>query len=200
MNLPNKLTVLRIILVPFIVLFMLPLPISPGIDAFLDGHGMFIALLLFIVAALTDYFDGAIARRRNLVSNFGKFLDPIADKLLILSVLIAFVQLDRVHAVVPILFLFRDFVVTGVRLLGAGQRTVIAANSMGKAKTVSQIMGVILIMMEYGLRSNFALLLSDYLPYLYYLSDAVIVVALALSLFSAAQYVRLNRGLLSDGD
>lgn len=198
MNLPNKLTIIRIILVPFILLFMLPLPFAfaAGWNGFIHRFGMILALFVFVVASITDYYDGKIARDRNLVSNFGKFLDPIADKLLILSVTIALVQINRIHALVPIVFLFRDFVVTGVRMLGAEQQHVIAANNLGKAKTVSQIVAVIIIMVELALRSIVPQAWLPFVKYLQYPGDAAILLAVVLAMVSGYQYILHNLVLL----
>ncbi len=198
MNLPNKLTIVRIILVPFILVFMLPLPFAfaAGWNEFVFRYGMILALFVFVIASITDYYDGKIARSQNLVSNFGKFLDPIADKLLILSVTIALVQLNRIHALVPIIFLFRDFVVTGVRMLGAEQQHVIAANNLGKAKTVSQIVAVIIIMVELALRTIVPVDWLPYVAYLKYPGDAAIWIAVVLAVVSGYQYILNNLSLL----
>lgn len=203
MNLPNKLTIMRIILVPFVLVFMLPLPFlaeTSAWNAFVSTYGMLIALIIFSIASLTDYYDGKIARSQNLVSNFGKFLDPIADKLLILSVTIALVQLNRLHAIVPIVFLFRDFVVTGVRMLGAEKQHVIAANNLGKAKTVSQIVAVLIIMVEMAFLAIVPVAWSPYFKYLSYLGDISMLVAVVLALVSGYQYLKNNSSLLSFDD
>ncbi len=198
MNLPNKLTILRIILVPFVLLFMLPLPFAflASWNQFVLSYGMIVALILFVVASITDYYDGKIARTQNLVSNFGKFLDPIADKLLILSVTIALVQLNRIHTLVPVVFLFRDFVVTGVRMLGAEQQKVIAANNLGKAKTVSQMVAVIIIMVELALVQILPASMHEYVRYLRYPGDIAMLVAVLLALVSGYQYLMNNKELL----
>ena len=128
MNLPNKLTILRILLVPFIILcFYLP-----------AAWGMWIAVALFVAAAVTDTVDGRYARAHNMVTDFGKFMDPIADKLLVNAVLIMLTAEGKVPAVVTILFIAREFVVSGLRLVAASRGVVLAAGSLGKIKTTLQ--------------------------------------------------------------
>ncbi len=136
MNLPNKLTLLRIILVPFFVAAML-------ID--FPMHYL-VALAIFGAASLTDLFDGKIARKRGLVTDFGKFSDPIADKILVMSALLCFVQLGLSDCVIVIIALFREFTVTSIRLLAAGEGKVVAANIWGKVKTVTQMVAIIAVL------------------------------------------------------
>lgn len=135
MNLPNKLTVGRIILVPFFVALML-------IDFPLNHLA---ALLIFIAASLTDLFDGKIARKHNLVTDFGKFADPLADKILVLSALLCFVQNGYCDCVAVIIVLFREFAVTSIRLIAASKGKVVAANIWGKVKTVTQMIAIIAV-------------------------------------------------------
>ena len=128
MNLPNKLTILRILLVPFIILcFYLP-----------PSWGMGIGVVLFVVAAATDTLDGRYARSHNMVTDFGKFMDPIADKLLVNSVLVMLTAQGTVPPVVTILFIAREFVISGLRLVAAGKGVVLAAGNLGKIKTTLQ--------------------------------------------------------------
>lgn len=136
MNLPNKLTVLRILLVPFFVAALL-------IDFPLNNLA---ALALFGAASLTDLFDGKIARRRGLVTDFGKFADPLADKILVISALLCFVQLGLCDCVAVIIVLFREFTVTSIRLIAASKGKVIAANIWGKVKTVTQMTAIICVL------------------------------------------------------
>ena len=136
MNLPNKLTLGRIILVPFFVAALLiPFPL----------HTL-AALLLFIAASVTDLLDGKIARKNHLVTDFGKFADPLADKILVLSALLCFVQLGWCDCVAVIVVLFREFAVTSIRLIAASKGKVVAANIWGKVKTVTQMVAIIVIM------------------------------------------------------
>ncbi len=137
MNTPNKLTLLRILLVPFFVLFLL-LPSIP--------HHYLLAGLVFGAAALTDHFDGSLARKHGQITDFGKFADPLADKILVASAFVCFVQLDLVGAVAVIIILFREFLVTSIRLVASGKGKVIAANKWGKAKTISQIVAILMIL------------------------------------------------------
>lgn len=133
MNTPNKLTVLRICLVPFMVVaLLLNFP-----------HHYLVAGLLFGAASLTDYFDGKIARQQNLITDFGKFADPLADKILVISVFVCFVFLKLCDPVLVIIVLFREFMVTSIRLVAAANGTVIAANLWGKVKTVTQMIALI---------------------------------------------------------
>jgi len=137
MNLPNKLTIMRIIMVPFFVLFLL----CPGIP-----HHYLWAAILFGGAALTDHFDGAIARKNNQITNFGKFLDPLADKILVVSALVCFVDLRLASTWFVLLIIAREFMVTSIRLVAADNGVVIAANNWGKTKTISQIIAIIVIL------------------------------------------------------
>lgn len=139
MNLPNKLTLLRIILVPFFVAFLLLNNIP---------HHYLIALIIFAVASLTDMLDGKIARKYNMVTDFGKFADPLADKILVISAFACFIQLDMVNAVFIILVLFREFTVTSIRLVAVENGKVVAANIWGKAKTVSQMAAIIVVLLS----------------------------------------------------
>ena len=135
MNLPNKLTVLRILLVPFVIAAIL-----------IDFPFHFTAAgLLFGAAAITDAFDGKIARRDNLITDFGKFADPLADKILVISVLVCFVKLGLCGAIPLIIIIFREFTVTSVRLVAASKGNVIAANMWGKVKTVAQIIAIVAV-------------------------------------------------------
>lgn len=133
MNLPNKLTVLRILIVPFMVATLLiEFPFH-----------MFVSGVLFGIASITDYFDGKIAREKNLITNFGKFADPIADKILVISALVCFLSMGLCDPIILIIVLFREFVVTSIRLCAASSGTVVAANMWGKLKTVTQIIAIV---------------------------------------------------------
>lgn len=132
---PNMICIFRMVLVPFILLFMLESPITAN---FTVQTRFLISGIIFGVAILSDAVDGKIARRFDAVTNFGKFLDPIADKLLVLSVLMAFIELDVLSSVPVVLILAREFFVTGLRLGAAGKGAVVAANYWGKVKTTLQ--------------------------------------------------------------
>lgn len=137
MNTPNKLTVVRILLVPAFMVFLLVTVIPLH---------MWLALLCFVLASVTDFVDGFLARKNNQVTTFGKFLDPLADKLLVISALVCFVQLGLGDAWVAMIIVARELLVTSLRLIAAGSGTVIAANLWGKVKTVSQIIAIVGVM------------------------------------------------------
>lgn len=141
MNLPNKLTILRVLLVPVFVLFMLT-----------DLGGQYsniIALVIFVVASLTDSLDGYLARKNNLVTNFGKFMDPLADKLLVCSALLCLMELDRIPAWMVLIIIAREFIISGFRLVASDNGVVIAASYWGKVKTVVQVVMIIALLIEF---------------------------------------------------
>ena len=176
MNLPNKLTLFRVVLIPFFVFFLL----AP----YFEGYGNYIAVAIFIVASLTDMLDGKIARKYNLVTNFGKFMDPLADKLLVCSALICFIELDRLPAWIVIIIIGREFIISGFRLIAAENGVVIAANYWGKFKTVSQMIMIILLML--GLGGIFEIL-----------TQIFIWLSVALTVISLLTYIMQNRNVLS---
>lgn len=145
MNLPNKVTLCRIILIPF----MMIVPLFGIESKFLGINvGNLIELAIFLIASFTDYLDGHIARKNNLVTNFGKFLDPIADKLLVLTALMMFVEAGKLPAWIPVVIAAREFMVSGIRMLAAGEGNVIAASMLGKIKTVSQMVAISLAFVD----------------------------------------------------
>lgn len=152
MNLPNKLSMLRILLIPIILLFLLPINLfgfePTGWNLFINDFGRIFAALLFIVASLTDYADGVIARKYNLITNLGKFLDSLADKMLVISVLIALVDIGRISSIFVVIIVLREFMVTGLRLLASNKGVVMAAEMIGKIKTVTQMIAIIYILFE----------------------------------------------------
>ena len=140
MNLPNKITVARMLLIPIMII----VPYL-GLNNILFGSvtiGSFITLIIFLIASFTDFLDGYLARKNNLVTTFGKFLDPIADKLLVLSALIMLVEQGIIPGWIPIIIAAREFIVSGIRMLAAGDGKVIAASWYGKVKTVSQMIAI----------------------------------------------------------
>lgn len=140
MNLPNKLTVMRVILVPFFIFFLLcDIPFGAQANSVL-------ALIVFIAASVTDALDGHIARSRNLVTNFGKFLDPLADKVLVISALVCFIQMGLVGAVPVIIIIAREFMVSGLRLVTANEGIVVAAGIWGKLKTAFTMVAIVIIL------------------------------------------------------
>lgn len=196
MNLPNKITTLRMILVVFVATFLL-LPSEwfmtiPYIDVSLN---FFIAWILFIIASLSDMLDGKIARKYNMVTDYGKFMDPIADKLLINTTLIILASYGpiRVNVICVIIMIARDIVVDAVRLNAMRKNVVVAANIFGKLKTVFQMVAIILIMVnDFNLDS--LLHLNDN----YYLGQLFMYVATLTSLISGIIYVIQNRNVFSE--
>lgn len=176
MNLPNKLTVLRMIMVPFFVLFMLT---DIGGDA-----NKWITLVIFCVASLTDLLDGKIARARNLVTNFGKFMDPLADKLLVCSALICLIELHKIPAWMVIIIIAREFIISGFRLVASDNGVVIAASYWGKFKTTFQMIAV-------------CLLIAD-IPVLHLLTQIVLWIAVILTVVSLADYVIKNKNVMKE--
>ena len=178
MNLPNKLTVLRVIMVPFFVFFMLT-----GVGG---AANKWIALIIFCVASLTDMLDGKIARARNLVTNFGKFMDPLADKLLVCSAMICLVEMGRIPAWIVIVIISREFIISGFRLIASDNGRVIAASYWGKFKTVSQMALIIVLIMDLGGVWNVV-------------GTVLTWVALLLTIVSLIDYIAKNKQVLTQG-
>ena len=178
MNLPNKLTIFRVILIPFFVAVLLLRPE--------DGSWRLIADGIFIVASLTDMLDGKIARKYNLVTNFGKFMDPLADKLLVCSAMICLVALNQLPAWIVIIIISREFIISGFRLIAADNNVVIAANYWGKFKTVFQMLMIIVMV------ANFAY------PVWQMLGVILMYIALALTVISLVVYIYDNRAVLKE--
>lgn len=149
MNLPNKLTVFRMILVPIIVLLYL-FPFGGELVILNQTLPVYqlVVVILFAVASFTDLLDGKIARKQNIVTTFGKFMDPIADKLLVNSLIILLACANEFSAIVPVIMISRDLVVDAVRLLASQNNVVLAASQLGKAKTVTQMLGIILVLLN----------------------------------------------------
>ena len=190
MNLPNKLTVFRVILiVPFVLLLLGGHSewgwfhtIFDGIMAYTD----YIALVIFIVASLTDMLDGKIARKYNLVTNFGKFMDPLADKLLVCSAMICLIDMDRIPAWIVIVIISREFIISGFRLVASDNHVVIAASYWGKFKTTFQMIMVCLMIANIGA--------------LNILTQVIMWIALALTIISLIDYIVKNKNVLFDGN
>lgn len=195
MNLPNKLTVLRIILVPFMVAAMLiPFPFH-----------YLVAGLIFGAASLTDYFDGKIARERNLITNFGKFADPIADKILVVSALVCFLANGLCDPIIILIVLFREFVVTSIRLSAASQGTVVAANMWGKVKTVTQMIAIIAVFVFQVALEVYAIF--PYAPQLtiqmmenifYVVGEVMMWISVVFAVISGVKYVLDNKDAISE--
>ena len=178
MNLPNKLTMFRVILIPFFVFFLL-VPYFPD-------SGKYIAAFIFIIASLTDLFDGKIARKYNLVTNFGKFMDPLADKLLVCSALICLTAMELLEAWIVIVIISRDFIISGFRLIAAEQKIVIAASYWGKFKTTFQMLMIIVLILDIHQAAFQAL--GIILTY----------VSLALTVISLADYIYKNKDIIKE--
>ena len=168
MNVPNTLTIIRVLLIPFFVAFML---------CNITAYDNYIALAIFIVASLTDTLDGYLARKNNQVTNFGKFMDPLADKLLVIAAMAMFCEWGLWPAWALMAVLAREFAVTGLRLVAAGKGTVIAAGWSGKVKTASTMVGLCLLMA---------------FPHIQPLRWAVIWVVVATTLYSGVEYFARN--------
>lgn len=175
MNLPNKLTVLRMVLVPFFVAALL---LSKTNDSL-----KWVALALFVIASLTDFADGYIARKYNLITNFGKFMDPLADKILTISGMICLIELGRIPSWIVVIIVAREFIISGFRLVAAENGVVIAANYWGKFKTTFQMIMIILMIMN--------------IPQLQILTNIVMWIALALTLISLWTYIMANKQVLA---
>lgn len=174
MNLANKLTLLRVIMIPaFLAVLYLGFPGST-----------YVALGIFVIASLTDLADGYIARSRNLVTDFGKFMDPLADKLLVSAAMIALVELGRIPAWIVIVIISREFIISGFRLVASDNNVVIAASYWGKFKTVFQMVMV-------------CLMIAD-IPGLQVLTDAVMWIAVALTIISLIDYLLKNKDVMRE--
>lgn len=178
MNLPNKLTVLRVIMIPFFVCFML-LP-------YFEGYGNYIAAAIFVLASLTDMLDGQIARKRNLVTNFGKFMDPLADKLLVSSAMICLIETGQLPAWIVIIIIAREFIISGFRLIASDNGIVIAASYWGKIKTVCQMVMVIVLILD--IKTPFFAVLGQILVY----------ASLILTVVSLVDYIVKNKDVLKE--
>ncbi len=176
MNLPNKLTILRVLMIPFFLYFILLSPIY-------DNYN-YIAIVIFLGASFTDFLDGYIARRDNLVTNFGKFMDPLADKLLVCSALVSLVALERLNVIVVIIIISREFIITGFRTVASDAGVVIAASKYGKMKTISQMIMIPYVMLN--LQGDVFNLIQINL----------VLIATAFTIYSGFDYIYLNRNVL----
>ena len=180
MNLPNRLTVLRVILIPFFVFFMLN-----DIPA---GYGKWVALVIFVAASLTDMADGKLARKYNLITNFGKFMDPLADKLLVSAAFICLVGMGKIASWIVITIISREFIISGFRLVAAEKGVVISAGYLGKLKTVFQMIAVVLLIAD-----------IDHILFRV-LSVIAVYAALILTVVSLVDYLYKNRNVMTDDD
>ena len=176
MNVPNTLTIIRVLLIPFFVAFML---------CNITAYDNYIALAIFIVASLTDTLDGYLARKNNQVTNFGKFMDPLADKLLVCSALICLLSNGMISTVVVLIIIAREFIISGFRLVASDNGIVIAASMWGKFKTTFQMIAVILLIVK--------------IPALDLAAQLCVWVALALTVISLIDYIAKNHKVLTEG-
>ena len=180
MNLPNKLTILRTLMIPVFLFFLL--------TDYAGDYSKWIAVVVFILASLTDFLDGHIARKYNLVTNFGKFMDPLADKLLVCSAMIALVGMHRLSSIVAIIIIAREFIISGFRLIASDNGIVIAASYWGKFKTNFQMFMIIMLIIDLG--TSTAVMFENIL----------IVIATALTIISLVDYLVKNKQVLSEGN
>ena len=191
MNTPNKLTLLRIVMVPFFVGFLLAGQLP---------HHMLAAFVLFAIASYTDHLDGKLARRDHLITTFGKFMDPLADKILVISALVCFVDLGLANTWLVILIIFREFLVTSIRLVAADSGVVVAANNWGKAKTVSQIAAILaVLLLQYvlelvslGVLPPFTVGGAEASAVFLAIGNVLLAVAALLAVISGAVYLKQN--------
>ncbi|MDE7326461.1 MAG: CDP-diacylglycerol--glycerol-3-phosphate 3-phosphatidyltransferase [Lachnospiraceae bacterium] len=178
MNLPNKITVFRACMVPVFLIFML----TPGIRG-----GNYIAAAIFAIASASDFLDGYLARKNNLVTDFGKFMDPLADKLLVCSAFICFVQFRTVPAWVVVLIIGREFIISGFRLIAADNNIVIAANYWGKIKTVVQMVMCVLFIVDLDTK------------FFNVMEQVFLCASVALTVISLCVYIYQNRHVITAG-
>lgn len=186
MNLPNRITLTRIFLIPVFLLFIVPYQewlLEYKTFRFLSQYGKYIAAAIFVVAASTDAVDGYIARKTNQMTKFGKFIDPIADKLLVVAALFALVQRNEVSTWIAIIIIGREFLVTGLRLVAAGEGTVISASKWGKIKTVLQMAAIVA-----ALLNNYPFSLITTFP----IDRILMLLAVIATLYSGYEYFKLN--------
>lgn len=178
MNLPNKLTILRVILIiPFVLCMLLP-----GVGT----AGKYAAVAIFIFASLTDMLDGKIARKNNLVTNFGKFMDPLADKLLVSSAMICLTANDKLAAWIVIIIISREFIISGFRLVASDNGVVIAASYWGKFKTTFQMIMIVMLILDFN---------ND----IYRICTTIITyIALILTIISLIDYIAKNKAVLKE--
>ncbi len=190
MNLPNKLTILRTILIPF---FLVALLCDENYGGFIP-FGNWIALAIFAIASITDMLDGMIARKYNLVTNFGKFMDPLADKLLVCSAMIAFIELERIPCWIVIIIIAREFIISGFRLVASDNGIVIAAGIWGKIKTAEQMVMLCILIADFG--NVFPAVANG----IHLFENILIYVALILTLISLFDYLLHNKGVLAENN
>lgn len=194
MNLPNKISFVRICMIPVFMLFIMPLP-NWGVFAwwnnFQNDWGIYIAAALFIIASITDSIDGKIARKHNLVTDFGKFLDPVADKLLVAAAIIALVARGSLSGWFAAIILGRELLITGFRMVVSQKGVVVAANMWGKWKTVFQTVAISFLLFEIKFQQLFA-----WYPAPVTIGDVLMVIAVILTVISGVIYIKDNFHLI----
>ena len=197
MNLPNKLTIFRILLVPVMVIIPF-LPIQG--ELYTIPLTWVIVTIIFIIASITDKLDGYLARSRNEITTFGKFLDPIADKILVLSSMIMLVEANRLPAIIPVIVLFREFLVSGYRLVAVQKDgNVIAASVWGKLKTVTQMAGLIVALVDMNPFGKFVDgSLSGFYLVLNIASTVILTLSVIATIFSGIDYMKNGKQLLKN--
>ncbi|MDD5949083.1 MAG: CDP-diacylglycerol--glycerol-3-phosphate 3-phosphatidyltransferase [Lachnospiraceae bacterium] len=178
MNLPNKITLMRVILIPFFIVFMM-LP---------QGWAKWASLAIFVIASLTDFVDGQMARRMNLVTDFGKFMDPLADKMLVAAAMILFVEIGKIPAWVVIVIIAREFIISGFRMMAAEKGVVIAAGWWGKIKTAETMVMLVVLLLFFamGLEGG-----------AYFWTEQILIyLSLALTVISMIDYLLKNKGVI----
>ncbi|MDQ0148966.1 CDP-diacylglycerol--glycerol-3-phosphate 3-phosphatidyltransferase [Eubacterium multiforme] len=193
MNLANKLTILRMLLVPIFLIFI----VVKGIP-----YGTFVATFIFVIASITDKLDGYIARSRNQITNFGKFMDPLADKLLVTTALIALVEFGVVPSFAAIIIIAREFAVSGLRTLAAADGKVIAASWWGKIKTVIQIIAIILLLIKVNIAqseilNNFVMNSKFLINFFKYVPTIALYAAVIITIISGYDYFIKNKKVIS---
>lgn len=197
MNTPNKLTVFRMILVPIIVIISF---INIPVDVYGIPLTFIIMDLVFIIGALTDKLDGYLARKNNQITNFGKFLDPIADKILVISAMLILVEAGKLPAWIPIIIITREFAVSGYRLIAVEQNgKVIPANIWGKLKTVTQMIAIILAFIDVNSFGDIFVKQMDVIPFILNLIVTILmIVCVIATIFSGYEYLKDGKDLLKD--
>jgi len=208
MNLPNKITLSRIFLVPLFMFFVVPIPdwiVTSQLFAFMKDqlmiynsfvttYGYIVAGIIFIIASSTDAVDGYIARKHKLVTNLGKFLDPIADKLLVTAALLALVQTGTISSWTAMIIIGREFIVTGIRLIAVGEGIVISASNLGKIKTVTQMIAII-----FALLHNYPVAFIPGLSTFPFYKIAM-GIAVVMTVYSGYDYVKNNLSKIIEND
>ena len=188
MNLANRISLIRIAATPVFLLLLMPGPLGPLLG--MESWGRWAAAVLFILASATDALDGYVARKYNLVTDLGKFLDPIADKMLVMAALVALVQTDGLSVWGVFIILAREFIISGIRIVAAGQGRVIAASGIAKWKTVFQLIAIIALLLR-----DFPISLIAPVP----VGLITFWIAVALTIVSGADYLKKNGSVLKDG-